>query len=466
MPTGLPVIPETITVHLGEPDQNALNVTLPFADYVMNVASSEIYPTWPDSALRANIYAQVSFALNRIYTEFYRSRGYDFDITNSTRYDQYFVNGRDIFSNIRNLASELFNDYLRRPGTVEPLFAQYCNGTTVTCDGLSQWGSVDLAQAGYTPYRILTNYYGPNLEIVQNAPVGSIEDSSPEVPLRLGSFGAQVRTLQIRLNRISDNYPNIPKIPSINGIYGIETENAVRSFQETFGLTVDGVVGKATWYAVQRIYIAVKRLNSLNSEGLQFADVSQEYAGVLRLGDANTGVSLLQYYINYLSAYYETIPPLAIDGVFGEATRNAVYAVQNTFGLPVDGVVGEQTWETITNAYYGIIRRIPVSFVEGNIIPYQGTILRQGDQSEEVRVLQEYLNYISRFIAEIPSVSPTGYFGPQTQASVVAFQRLYGLPANGAVDAATWAAIADLYSDLYIGGRLNEGQYPGFEVGS
>lgn len=466
MPTGLPVIPETITVHLGEPDQNALNVTLPFADYVMNVASSEIYPTWPDSALRANIYAQVSFALNRIYTEFYRSRGYDFDITNSTRYDQYFVNGRDIFSNIRNLASELFNDYLRRPGTVEPLFAQYCNGTTVTCDGLSQWGSVNLAQAGYTPYRILTNYYGPNLEIVQNAPVGSIEDSSPEVPLRLGSFGAQVRTLQIRLNRISDNYPNIPKIPSINGIYGIETENAVRSFQETFGLTVDGVVGKATWYAVQRIYIAVKRLNSLNSEGLQFADVSQEYAGVLRLGDANTGVSLLQYYINYLSAYYETIPPLAIDGVFGEATRNAVYAVQNTFGLPVDGVVGEQTWETITNAYYGIIRRIPVSFVEGNIIPYQGTILRQGDQSEEVRVLQEYLNYISRFIAEIPSVSPTGYFGPQTQASVVAFQRLYGLPANGAVDAATWAAIADLYSDLYIGGRLNEGQYPGFEVGS
>lgn len=466
MPTGLPVIPETITVHLGEPDQNALNVTLPFADYVMNVASSEIYPTWPDSALRANIYAQVSFALNRIYTEFYRSRGYDFDITNSTRYDQYFVNGRDIFSNIRNLASELFNDYLRRPGTVEPLFAQYCNGTTVTCDGLSQWGSVDLAQAGYTPYRILTNYYGPNLEIVQNAPVGSLEDSSPEVPLRLGSYGAQVRTLQIRLNRISDNYPNIPKIPSVNGIYGIETENAVRVFQETFGLTVDGVVGKATWYAVQRIYIAVKRLNSLNSEGLQFTDVSQEYAGVLRLGDANTGVSLLQYYINYLSAYYETIPPLAIDGVFGEATRNAVYAVQNTFGLPVDGVVGEQTWEAITNAYYGIIRRIPVSFVEGNIIPYQGTILRQGDQSEEVRVLQEYLNYISRFITEIPSVSPTGYFGPQTQASVVAFQRLYGLPANGAVDAATWAAIADLYSDLYIGGRLNEGQYPGFEVGS
>ncbi len=466
MPTGLPVIPETITVHLGPPDQAALNVTLPFADYVMNVASSEIYPTWPESSIRANMYAQISFALNRIYTEYYRSRDYDFDITNSTQYDQCFVNGRDIFSNIRTLASDLFNDYLRRPGTVEPLFAQYCNGTTVTCDGLSQWGSVDLAQAGYPPFRILTYYYGTNLEIVQDAPVGTSWNTSPTEPLRLGSSGAQVRILQIRLNRISDNYPNIPKIPYVNSIYTIETEDAVRAFQDTFGLTQDGVTGKATWYAVQRIYVAVKRLNSLNSEGLQYADVSQEYSGVLQLGDANVGVSLLQYYINYLASYYETIPSLVIDGIFGENTRNAVFAVQETFGLPVDGQVGAQTWEAITNAYYGIIRRIPVSFVEGNILPFQGTILREGAQSEEVRILQEYLNYISRFISEIPSVSPTGYFGPQTEASVKAFQSAYVLPANGLVNAATWGAIANLYSDLYIGGRLNEGQYPGFAVGS
>ena len=172
MAVGLPVIPETITVHLGEPDEPAQNVTLPFMDYIMNVASSEIYPTWPEEAIRANMYAQISFALNRVYTEYYRSRGYDFDITNSTRYDQYFVNGRDIFENIQRIAGDIFNDYIRRRGAIEPLFAQYCNGTTVTCNGLSQWGSVDLANAGYTPYRILTNYYGDNIDIITNTPVG------------------------------------------------------------------------------------------------------------------------------------------------------------------------------------------------------------------------------------------------------------------------------------------------------
>ena len=138
MATGLPIIPESITVHLGAPDQPAPNVTVPFLDYVLNVASSEIYPTWPEEAIRANMYAQISYALNRIYTEYYRSRGYDFDITNSTRYDQYYVNGRDIFENIQRIGGEVFNDYIRRQGTVEPLFAQYCNGTTVTCNGLSQ----------------------------------------------------------------------------------------------------------------------------------------------------------------------------------------------------------------------------------------------------------------------------------------------------------------------------------------
>ena len=147
----LPFIPETITVHLGEPDQSAPNVTVPFLDYIMNVASSEIYPTWPEEAIRANMYAQISYALNRIYTEFYRSRGYDFDITNNIAYDQSFVNGRDVFANVRAIADEVFNDYIRRQGNVEPLFAQYCDGIEVTCNGLSQWGSVDLAEQGLPP---------------------------------------------------------------------------------------------------------------------------------------------------------------------------------------------------------------------------------------------------------------------------------------------------------------------------
>ena len=169
MPTVTPFVPQYITVHLGPPDSNAANVTIPFSDYVKNVASSEIYPTWDEAALRANIYAIVSFALNRVYTEFYRSRGYDFDITNSTAIDQFFVNGRSYFENVARIADELFNDYLRRPGFVEPLASKFCNGTTVTCEGLSQWGSQNLAPQPYSSTQILRSYYG-NVEIVNNAP--------------------------------------------------------------------------------------------------------------------------------------------------------------------------------------------------------------------------------------------------------------------------------------------------------
>ncbi len=466
MPVGLPVIPETITVHLGAPDEAAPNVTLPFLDYITNVASSEIYPTWPEEAIRANIYAQISFALNRIYTEFYRSRGYDFDITNSTRFDQYFVNGRDVFSNIQEIAGEIFTDYIRRQGTVEPLFAQYCNGTTVTCQGLSQWGTVGLAEQGFTPYRILQNYYGNNIDIIRNTPVGGSTTSAPAEPLRLDSAGGDVRLLQIRLNRISDNYPSIPKIPYPNGIFGFETEAAVQAFQRIFNLTPDGIVGNATWYAIQRIYAAVKRLNSLNSEGLKYSEVDRQFPETLSFGDRNTGVSLLQYYLDYLSTYYDTIPPLNVDGDFGESTRNAVFAAQVALGLPVDGVVGEQTWNAIVDAYYGIVRRIPVSYTEGNTIPFGGTVLRQGSESEAVRVLQAYLDYIADYFPEIPAVTPTGYFGPRTQASVEAFQETVGLPVSGFVNAVTWGAITDLYSDLYIGARLGEGQHPGTNPGA
>ena len=464
--TGLPIIPETITVHLGAPNQPAPNVTLPFADYIANVASSEIYPSWPDAALRANIYAQISYALNRVYTEFYRSRGYDFDITNSTAYDQSFVSGREIFANIQAIVGEIFNDYLRRQGSVQPLFAQYCDGIEVVCDGLSQWGSVTLAEAGRTPYQIITNYYGSDVDIVQNAPVGSVQASAPPVPLRLGSYGRDVRTLQIRLDRISDNYPSIPKIAYADGIFTYDTEAAVKAFQEIFDLTVDGVVGNATWYAISRIYAAVKRLNSLSAEGIQFSDVSAQFATSLSLGDQSPQVGILQYYIDYLSAYYDTIPSLEIDGIFGEATREAVLAVQATFGLPTDGIVGAQTWNAISDAYEGIIRRIPVQLSDGNIVPYQGVVLRQGAEDESVRILQEYLSFISQYIPEIPAVSPTGYFGPRTQQAVEAFQRFESLPVTGYVEAVTWGSIANLYSDLYIGNRLRDGQYPGFDIGT
>ena len=366
MPTVLPFIPQRITVHLGAPSAYAANVTVSFSDYVKNVASSEIYPTWDDSALRANILAIVSFALNRVYTEFYRSRGYDFDITNNTAYDQAFVNGRSFFSNISRLVDELFNDYLRRPGFVEPLAAKFCNGTTVTCEGLSQWGSQNLAQQGYTSTQILRSYYG-NVEIVNNAPIRGITSSYPGTPLRRGSSGPNVVIIQAELNRISQNYPAIPKLPSEDGIFGSRTEASVKAFQQIFDLNPDGIVGPATWYALVRLYTAVTSLSELRSQGQQFYSINWEYPDPLQEGDTGDKIRHLQYMLSVLSAYIPAIPPLEMDGIYGPATKNAVLAAQRWFGLPETGEVDDRTWDEIYDQFSGIETtslRSPESFPE------------------------------------------------------------------------------------------------------
>ena len=353
MATVLPYIPQRITVHLGTPNADAQNVTVSFPDYVKNVASSEIYPTWDESALRANILAITSFALNRVYTEFYRSRGYDYDITNSTAFDQYFVNGRSFFDNVSRLVDELFNDYLRRPGFVEPLAAKFCNGTTVTCEGLSQWGSQNLAEQGYTSTEILDSYYG-DVEIVTNAPIQGITPSYPGTPLRRGTTGPSVVTVQASLNRIAQSYPAIPKIPVVDGIFGSRTEAAVRKFQEIFNLTPDGIVGPATWYALVRIYVAVTRLAELRSQGQRFYANSWATTDPIEQGDTGVKVEHLQYMLSVLSAYIPEIPPVNIDGIFGNATRAAVIAAQRRFGLPQTGIVDAQTWDEIYDQFSGI----------------------------------------------------------------------------------------------------------------
>ena len=395
----IPYIPQRITVHLGPPNANAENVTVSFSDYVKNVASSEIYPTWDESALRANILAIVSFALNRVYTEFYRSRGYPFDITNSTAYDQYFVNGRSFFSNISRLVDELFNDYLRRPGFVEPLAAKFCNGTTVTCEGLSQWGSQNLATQGYNSTQILRSYYG-DVQIVNNAPVQGITSSYPGTPLRRGTTGPSVVTAQVMLNRISQSYPAIPKINPVDGIFGAQTEASVRRFQEIFDLTVDGIIGQATWYALVRYYVAVTRLAELRSQGQRFYANSWATTDPIEQGDRGVKVEHLQYMLSVLAAFIPEIPDVTIDGIFGPATRNAVLAAQRRFGLPQTGIVNAETWDEIYDQFSGIETtawRDPQDFpytsaIIGNTSPrarysrtgtitqFPGNSLRTGDQ--------------------------------------------------------------------------------------
>lgn len=460
---GIPYIPEQITVHMGSPDSDAENITVNFPYYIKNVASSEIYPTWPESSIRANIYVIITYALNRIYTEWYRARGYDFDITSTTQFDQAFVQNRDIFENISQIVDEIFNDYVRKQGSIEPYFTSFCNGTTVTCSGLSQWGTVELANKGYTPYEILKNYYGNDIEIVRNAEVRTNTPSYPEIILNLGMSGNDVRTIQVQLNRISRNYPAIPKIESPDGTFGIQTEEAVKAFQSIFNLNVTGMVDKATWYKIAYIYTSVKRLAELNSEGLSIEEVSKQYSEELRIGMDGSEISNLQYYLAVVGAYYQSVQPVDITGYFGEQTEASVKSFQKVFGLPETGIVDRRTWNDLYRAYLGIIESVPLS--EGNdIVLYPGIVLKEGMTNEYVRILQNYLSYIHETYPTIPAVNTTGYFGPLTKNSVMAFQRQFGLTPNGLVNANTWNAIANQYSVLKYGYEKQPYQYPGYVI--
>ncbi|MDR3344684.1 MAG: peptidoglycan-binding protein [Oscillospiraceae bacterium] len=441
-----PVIPETITVHLGKPNESARNITLPFVDYIKNVASSEIYPTWPEQALRANILAQVTFALNRVYTEHYRSRGYDFDITGSTAYDQYFVANRNIFTNISQLVDELFNDYITKDNQVQPYFTQYCSGRSVTCDGLSQWGTVDLANQGKTAFQILQNYFGNDIKLNLNAPVRRITESYPGV-MRMGSAREGVAVIQRQLNRISSNYPAIPKIPVVSGIFDGPTEAAVKKFQQVFDLEADGVVGKATWYKIERIYNAIKKLAELYSEGLTLSEVERVYKEVLREGDTGQEVQVIQYYLDFISEFNLNIPPVNVDGIYGPRTRAAVLAFQAQYGLAQDGIVGHGTWNRMQTAYSVILNSLPAEYLTYSSLYYPGYFITLGASGKVVEQIQTYLTAIANVYKSVPAVSIDGSFGARTQAAVKAVQSISGLEQTGSVGPLTWNAIINLYSD-------------------
>lgn len=246
------VVPRTITVHLGRPAENVRNVTVPFQEYIANVASSEVYPTWPEQALRANILAQISLALNRIWTEWYPSRGYSFNITGSPAVDQAYTEGRTVFAVMERLTAELFATYVRRSGNAEPYFTEYCDGRLVSCAGMKQWGTVDRANEGMSALQILRYYYGSRVNLVTSSNLADIPESYPGRALRRGDSGAAVRVLQRQLDRIAKDYPAFGK-PAATGVFDEATETSVRAFQRYFSLTVDGVVGRATWNKVSYV---------------------------------------------------------------------------------------------------------------------------------------------------------------------------------------------------------------------
>lgn len=258
------VIPEYVIVHDGPPsDSSANDYYVRYRDYIKNVASSEIYATWPDASLRANILAIMSFTLNRVYTEWYRNKGYDFTITSSTAFDHKFVYGRNIFSNISNIVDEMFNSYLSRPNVRQPILTQYCDGQRVSCPNwMTQWGSKYLADQGYSTIEILRYYYGSSMYINTADEISGVPASWPGSNLEVGSTGDKVRMLQEQLNRIARNYPALPTI-AVDGIYGSATKAAVEKFQSIFGLPVTGIVDFRTWYRISEIYVAVSRIAEL-----------------------------------------------------------------------------------------------------------------------------------------------------------------------------------------------------------
>ncbi len=259
------VIPEYVVVHDGTPgDNTAQNYWVRYRDYIKNVASSEIYATWPDSTIRANILAIMSFTLNRVYTEWYRNKGYDFTITSSTAYDHKWMRGRNIFDSIDEAVDEIFDNYLSRPNVRQPILTQYCDGKRVTCPNwLSQWGSKYLGDQNYAPIDIIRYYYGDDMYINTAEEISGVPASWPGYSLDIGSSGLKVRQIQEQLNTIRGAYPAIPDIPVAGGEYGEDTQEAVRVFQSVFGLPVSGIVDYRTWYKIQEIYVAVSRIAEL-----------------------------------------------------------------------------------------------------------------------------------------------------------------------------------------------------------
>lgn len=451
-----PIIPSRMRVHLGRPGTNSRIVTVSFIDYIKNVASSEIYPTWPNNSLRANIYCQISLALNRVYTEWYPSKGYNFDITNSTAFDQAYVHGRNIYDSVSKITDELFMQYVRKISTINPYYTEYCDGKQVSCPGLKQWGTVTYAEQGLNPLEILRKYY-TNIEIVSTDRIEENVGSFPGYNLRVGMRDNNVAIIQNQLNRITVNYPAIKPVIPVDGNFTTELESSIKTFQRTFNLTADGVVGRATWYKVSYIYVAVKKLAELTSEGEQ-APPSGQYPGtVLREGSSGIAVQEAQYYLDTIADFTPLVNSIAVDGIFGRATTAATVAFQKMARLTPDGLIGRNTWNALVRGYKDtqLVNVPPVP----PVVPYPGTPLRLGSRGDNVKSIQYYLNRIYLGSSTVQQIAVDGIFGVATQNLVITFQREYGLTADGIVGKLTWDKIIQIYNNIVTYALTVESNY-------
>ena len=438
-----PTIPTEIVVHLGAPDEAAENLSLPFVDYIKNVASNEIYPTWPDSAIEENILAQISFALNRIYNEWYPSKGYTFDITSLPAYDQSFVKNRQVFDTISKKVDQIFNNYVYRTGQIQPLNAVYCDGKVTTCNGLSQWGSVSLARQNKTPLEILKYYYGNDVNIKEDAPIGEVFGAYPGYPIELGNAGDKVRIIQRELNRISNNYPAIPKIPRVNGVFGVYTQNSVKKFQEIFNLNPTGIVDYSTWYKIKYIYNAVKRVNDIYSEGIGEEEAIYDYGNELKYSDVGLGVRVLHYVLLTIAYFDPDLPSLRLNSVFNDNTKAMVINFQKKYGLPATGVVDADTWNELVTVYRDTIHNIPEEYAQYGDEFFQGRLLALGMSGDDVRIIQKFLLKICQQTGNIPGVRVSGIFDDLMEKSVMKIQSIFNQDTTGVIDPITWYNIVE-----------------------
>ena len=439
-----PVIPNTITVHLGAPNEAARDIVVPFSDYITNVASSELYPTWPTNSLKANIYAIISFSLNRIYNEWYKSKGYNFDITSSPIYDQTYILDREVYENIQTIVEEIFNDYVVKGEQIQPYFTRYCDGRKTTCEGLSQWGTVSLSNQGKSPLQILKYYYGNDIKIVEDAPVGDNTFGYPGYVNRIGSVGNPVSAIQRDLNRIRINYPAIPKIENSLGIYDRQTEEAVKKFQEIFSLPITGNVDKATWYKIKYVYTSVKKLSDLYSEGLSKQEATFLYRDELKYGDTGIEMEYIHYYLDAISFVDPDIPHLKTNSVFNDNTKSMVMAFQRKYGLPVTGVITYTDWKVLREVYDKLLMSFPKEYSVYIKELYPDYFLSRGMSGEDVKRLQEFLLIICNYDKSIPGVRVNGIFDELTENSVKKIQDDYDLGVTGLVGPFSWRKIVEL----------------------
>lgn len=439
-------IPEFITIHLGDPNENGEIITVPFVDYIKNVVCSTIYPTWNDEAIKANVYAIVSLSLNRIYTNWYRSKGYGFEITSSPSYDQMYVKGRNLFRNVCNIVDDVFDKCIKISGFRQPFLAK-CDNVTSDYRVLSRWGSLRLAEDGVDALNILKKYFGDNIELIEVPNIECIIKKYPDRELRQGSYGKDVKFLQKALNLIGSKYHGISKISDITGNFGEQTEKAVKDFQKIFNLKVDGIVGKKTWKKICLVYSLIKRL---------FGDYNDAEEGitnnvVLRFGSEGPLVKELQHDLNNILKYTSWYEKLEEDGVFGEKTKKAVEDFQKIFGLIVDGIAGKNTFSRIKYVKKNIedLKDFIENSLDKNkrddksscscenndenkkfefILP-----IKYGDKGKHVEKLQELFNTVSKYYNFLDTLVEDGIFGPNMERAIKNFQRRFGLIVDGIV---------------------------------